>query len=207
MGMRTWLQSTFLSGLVVLAPIGLTVYILVAMVTSFDELLWTVSGGRVALFPGAGLIAALVAVLLVGFIARNVLGKMLVRFLNGIVERIPVVASLYKLFRQISETFLGGGSKGFQRVVFVEWPKSDSWTLAFVTSELKGPVSAPLEAAVQGPMLNLFIPTTPNPTSGFYIIVSESRVRPTSLSVEEAFKVIISGGALSPNSGSSATAG
>ncbi len=198
--MRTWLQSTFLSGLVVLAPIGLTIYILVAMVTSFDGLLATLSGGRGALFPGAGLIVAFAVIFLVGFIVRNVLGKMLMSFLHGVVERIPVVASLYKLFRQISETFLGGGAKGFQRVVFVEWPRPQSWTLAFVTSELSGALSTPLKGDLQGPLLNLFIPTTPNPTSGFYIIVSEKQVRSTTLGVEEAFKVIISGGALSPAS-------
>lgn len=202
--MRTWLQSTFLSGLVVLAPISLTVYILVGMVTSFDELLATLSAGRGPIFPGAGLIIALGVVFLVGFVARNVLGKMLVTFVNYIVEHIPVVASLYKLFRQISETFLGSGSKGFQRVVYVEWPRPGSWTLAFVTSELKGELADPLKGKLQGPLLNLFIPTTPNPTSGFYIVVAESEVRATPLHVEEAFKIIISGGALSaptPNAG------
>jgi uncharacterized membrane protein len=193
--MRSWLQSTFLSGLVVLVPIGATIYILVAMVTTFDELLATLSGplGTGPLFPGLGVLVAVAFIFLVGFVVRNVLGKFLLGSLNFIVERIPVVAPLYNLFRQIAETFLGGSSKGFQRVVYVEWPRPGSWTLAFVTSELKGAVAEPLKDTASGPLLNLFVPTTPNPTSGFYIIVPESQVRSTSIGVEDAFKVIISG--------------
>ncbi len=195
--MRTWLQSTFLSGLVVLAPIGLTFYILNGLVSSADGLLDSLPGGRQLVhFPGAGLVFAFIVVMLAGFVVRNFFGRMLLSQVNRVVERIPVVATLYKLFRQISETFLGGGNKGFKRVVLVEWPRTETWTLAFVTSELKGPLAAALGGDLEGPLVNLFVPTTPNPTSGFYFITSEKQCRPTTLTVEQAFKTIISGGAL-----------
>lgn len=204
---RTWLSNTMLAGLAVLVPLALTLYVLRAIVTGGDQLLAFVpdavlprEGWRL---PGTGLLVALAVTLVAGVLARNLIGRMIGRFAISLIERVPVVAGLYKLFRQISETFLGGGNKGFKAVVLVEWPRRETWTLAFVTGELRGELLAALGSqdreADGDSWLSLFVPTTPNPTSGFYFIARQRDLRPTGLSVEEAFKVIISGGALSPD--------
>ena len=202
---KTWLRRTILSGLAVLVPVGLTLYVLNWLFSVADHFLdvLPMSLRPNVSVPGLGLILAFVTTLIVGVATRNFVGKNLVVWFQRAIERIPVVASLYKTFRQIAETFLGdgGGGKGFKGVVLVEWPRNDVWTLAFVTSDTSPALAAPLaeRAASAGARLNVFIPTTPNPTSGFYAIVRADQVVPVALSVEEAFKVIISGGALAPN--------
>ena len=134
-----------------------------------------------------------------GVVVRNLVGRRLVNSATRMIERIPLIATIYKLFRQISDAFLGGGDKGFKRVVLVEWPRREVWTLAFVTGEATGRVTDALTSATEsdaGPYWHLFVPTTPNPTSGFYCLAPQRECRLTTLTVEEAFKVIISGGAL-----------
>jgi uncharacterized membrane protein len=199
---RTWLSNTLLTGLVVLVPLGLTVYVLDAIIGTADrvvdflpEFIAPKSQGRI---PGTGLLIAFVVTLLAGILARNFTGRLIGRVFMTLLMRVPVVAGLYKLFRQISETFLGGGGKGFKSVVLVEWPRRGTWTLAFVTGEIARDGWLSLPESEDKTWLNLFVPTTPNPTSGFYFIVPKSDVRPTPLSVEAAFKVIISAGALHP---------
>ncbi len=195
---KNWLRSTFLSGLVVLTPFGLTVYFLNSIIRSADNLLFLLPESlrtRALELPGSGLIITFIVVLVAGSIARNLLGRFLISFLNSIVERIPLVAALYKLFKQISDTFLGGGkNKGFQRVVLVEWPRTGTWTLAFVTGEVVKSIEIKLPK--KEVYLNLFVPATPNPTSGFHFMVAQSECVATSFSTEEAFKILLSAGAL-----------
>jgi uncharacterized membrane protein len=200
----TRLKATFLSGLVVLAPFGLTVYVLHAIISSADAVLLLLPAQvrpSDLLFPGAGLLLTALVVLLAGFVARNLVGAMFLSWLGRVVERIPVVASLYRMLRQIAEAFLDSGSnKGFKRVVIVEWPRKDIWCLAFVTTELGGELARSVGIA-GGPLLNLFVPTTPNPTGGFHFMARSEDCRPTNLSVEDAFKMIISCGAVLPAQG------
>jgi len=199
---KTWLRATLLSGIVALAPLGLTIYVLVAIISSADHLLDMLPAElrtQSWAFPGAGLVLALVSVLATGFIVRNFIGRALLDWLGRGISRIPVASSLYGLFRQIAEAFLDtGNDKGFKRVVLVEWPREGAWTLAFVTSELDDALAARLPATPGSIYLNLFVPTTPNPTGGFYAIFPAHKCVETTLGVEEAFKVIISGGALGP---------
>lgn len=204
MNFRHWLRNTLLTGLVTLVPIGLTLYV-IDFITGTADRLFDILPNAIApqgiwRFRGAGIIVAFFITLIVGILARNLFGRMIGKSAISIIERIPVIAGLYKLFRQIAQTFLGGGAQGFKGVVLVEWPRRDVWTLAFVTSEVAAPMAHQLGlASEQGPWLNLFVPTTPNPTGGFYFMVPERDVRTTQLSVEAAFKVIISGGALKPD--------
>jgi uncharacterized membrane protein len=199
---QTWLRRSFVSGLVVVAPIGLTLYILHWFVVSADEMLQTLPEAvwpkTMQQIPGLGLVAAFLVVLMAGAVARNLSGRWLLLQVNSLVERIPVVASLYRLVRQIAEAFLGSGhGAAFERVVLVEWPRKDIWTIAFVTSGVKGELATRIDGV--GPFLNLFVPTTPNPTGGFHFIAPERDCRASGLSVEAAFKVVISGGALAPD--------
>jgi len=198
----TWLRSTLLAGLAVLVPLGLTFYVLDLIVRSADGLLILLPDGlrpaSIADIRGLGLIVAFILALTAGVIARNLVGRYVVQTFNRVVERIPFVASVYKLFRQISETFFSSdGSKGFQRVVLVEWPRPGAWTVAFVTGEPKGAMGAALAKRESGRYINLFVPTTPNPTAGFFFAVREEETIPTDMTTEAAFKVIISVGSLS----------
>jgi uncharacterized membrane protein len=196
-----WLRSTLMSGLAVLVPLGLTIYVLDWIVGSADGLLTFMPEAlrqSVTDIRGLGLVFAFVLVLVAGVLARNLVGRFVVQTFNRVVERIPFVASVYKLFRQISETFFSAdGSQGFQRVVLVEWPRQGAWTVAFVTGEPSGTMGRAMAARTTGRYLNLFVPTTPNPTAGFFFAVPESETIATDMTTEAAFKVIISMGALS----------
>jgi uncharacterized membrane protein len=151
------------------------------------------------MFPGSGLVYALITALVLGIMVRNMFGKIIMTGINRFIARIPVVSALYNLFREIAEAFLHGDSKkGFQKVVLVEWPRRDSWMIAFVTAKTDGNLAGKLSARDPGDYLNIFIPTTPNPTSGFFFMVKESDTIQLDMTVETAFRVIVSGGTLSP---------
>jgi uncharacterized membrane protein len=195
------IRANILAGLAVVIPIGLTFYVLDTLITTTDKLFILVPGNvdiaYLRAIPGVSIIIALVFLFLTGAIARNYFGNAIVRTFNKLLDRIPIIASIYKTLRQITESFIGqDGKKGFQKVVYVEWPRQGAWTLAFVTANgghkfLKTTGFNPAET-----YYHLFIPTTPNPTSGFYFIVKASECIETSLTAEDAFKTIISAGSL-----------
>lgn len=196
-------KTTFISGLIVIVPMGLTVYVVHAIVSSADEIFdllpepWRPSD---VLFPGAGLLLAVAIILMAGFIGHNLIGAALVSALNSAIERIPMVASLYRVLRQVAEALLAqGNARAFKKVVLIEWPRRGVWSLAFVTSEVQGELAQRLgDVAANDTLLNLFIPTTPNPTGGFHFIASSRDCRPTTMGVEDALKMIISCGAVPP---------
>lgn len=130
-------------------------------------------------------VIAAMAVSLLGWASKNYFGRKVLEFVGEIIQRIPVIRSVYSALDQLLKTFTAGGGQQFNRVVYVEYPRKECWTLAFVTGPAKN-------AALPPHHLNLYVPTTPNPTSGFYLIVAESEVRDSHLSVEEAFKTILS---------------
>ena len=127
--------------------------------------------------------------------ARNIAGRWLLDLGERILQGIPLAGAVYKTLKQILETLLKDSKNKFRRVVMIEYPRHGVWTLGFVT----GTVSDNLQSHLPKPMLSIFIPTTPNPTSGWYAIVPEDEVINLSLSIEEAFKVLISGGIVNPN--------
>jgi len=141
-----------------------------------------------------GLILVLGAILIVGALARTYVMRKTVSFGENLLNRIPLAGTIYKATRQLISSILSDKEKKFSRVVLVEYPKEDSWVIGFVTRE-SGEF---FDQAVGKRMLNIFIPTTPNPTSGFLVMVSEDKVKELELSVEEAFQTIISGGMAVP---------
>jgi len=199
-----FLKVNLLAGLIVILPLYVTVYFLQLIMGSFDQLLVIIPEfvlpRSVREIPGLGFLFTILLALLAGIVARNIFGRSLIKYFNSLMERIPVIASIYGLLRQISETFLGPKSSGFKRVVLVEWPRKDIWTMAFVASEVQGNWAKNLQARYAADkLLNLFVPATPNPTSGFYFIANQKEVIPLDISVDQAFKAIISGGVLSPD--------
>lgn len=134
-------------------------------------------------------------ILLIGLMARNIAGQWLLDLGERTLQAIPLAGSVYKTLKQLLETVFQDSKSKFRRVVMVEYPRSGVWSIGFVT----GPLSQPLQEHLSEAMLSVFIPTTPNPTSGWYAIVPEADTITLQISIEEAFKVLISGGIVSPN--------
>jgi uncharacterized membrane protein len=147
---------------------------------------------------GVGLAVPLAFILLIGLMARNIAGRWLLDVGEQLLQAIPLAGSIYKTLKQILETLFRDSKTKFRRVVMIEYPRKGIWTLGFVT----GQASYPIQSHLSKPMLSVFIPTTPNPTSGWYAIVPEDEVINLAISIEDAFKVLISGGIVNPNQGS-----
>lgn len=145
---------------------------------------------------GVGLLVPLLGILLIGLMARNIVGRWLLEFGEGTLLRIPLAGSVYKTLKQLLETFLqGSGGNRFRRVVLVEYPREGLYAVGFVT----GTIGSAVQADFQESMLSVFIPTAPNPTTGWYAVVPERLVKDIDLSVEDAFRTIISAGIVSPD--------
>lgn len=145
-----------------------------------------------------GLTVPLLCILIIGLMARNIAGRWLLDFGERFLQAIPLAGAVYKTLKQLLETLLKDSGGKFRRVILVEYPRPGMWALAFVT----GTMSNEIQSQMTVPMLSIFIPTTPNPTTGWYAIVAEKDVLNLSMSIEDAFKVIISGGIVSPTSSS-----
>jgi uncharacterized membrane protein len=145
--------------------------------------------------PGLGLILVVIIILVVGILTRNFIGRKIVRFGENIVNRIPFVRSLYMGVKQLVEAFFIQKNDAFKRVALLEYPRRGAYVLGFITGESKGEVQIKTDKK----MINVFVPTTPNPTSGFYILIPEDDLIILNMTVEDAFKLIISGGIFSPH--------
>lgn len=145
-----------------------------------------------------GLTVPLICILLIGLMARNIAGRWLLDFGERVLQAIPLAGSVYKTLKQLLETILKDSNGKFRRVILVEYPRRGIWAIAFVT----GVMSAEIQSQMSRPMLSIFVPTTPNPTTGWYAIVPEDEVVNLSMSIEDAFKVVISGGIVSPTGSS-----
>ncbi len=202
---RAAIRRYFIAGLLAFAPIGITLWAIVWIIQKLDNLLlpqviaWLGPplDQPTELPPLVGALFTFVVILLAGVVVRHLFGNELVRIGERLLAQVPVARSIYYGVKQLFEAIFSSSSaaKGFRRVVLVEYPRRGIWGVAFVTGPVRGPVAA---AFGPEPMLNCFIPTTPNPTSGFYLLVPESETREVHLSVEEAFKVIMSAGLVTP---------
>jgi uncharacterized membrane protein len=143
------------------------------------------------LAPAASVLVALLLIYLVGLLGGNVVGRQVLKGLEAVVLQIPFIRGIYAATRQFLDTF-SRDQKAFQKVVLVEWPRPGAWTVAFVTNEAPGALAPADHVCV-------FVPTTPNPTGGYIIFVPRAAVRPLSMSVDDAFKLVISGGVLTPS--------
>lgn len=192
------LKNKLGAGLLVVIPLGLTIFILRFLFNLADGVLAPYIKKTVSFFfgegryiPGLGMIAGLVVVYLAGVVATNVLGSRMFKFWDRLFARIPVVNSIYNFSKQVMQIFSKGGKASFRRAVYVEFPKEGSYSIAFITN---------MVTAKSGRRyFTVFIPTSPNPTSGYVLILEEDRVYPTAFGVEEAMKIIMSGGMVAPD--------
>jgi len=144
--------------------------------------------------PGLGVVVLVVRLTLIGALTAVFSGRFFQRIWERVMDKVPVLRGLYKALKQILETVLAQQSNAFREAVLVEYPRRGMWVIAFITGRTKGEV----QSLTQEKVINLFVPTTPNPTSGFLIFVPENDIVPLSMSVEEAMKMVISGGIVTP---------
>ncbi|WP_309385330.1 DUF502 domain-containing protein [Cerasicoccus frondis] len=199
------LRNAFIAGLVIVAPLGVTIFVVNFMLTRIgspasDAIFKFVSEDFKNL-PGIDLllkIAAILIVLLVitslGFLSRYFIGRIVINIGERIIEALPFINAVYKTVKQIVDTFSKQQKAVFQKVVLTEYPRKGVYVLGFLTSEAKGEVQHRTGAEV----VNVFVPTTPNPTSGFLLMVPRDEIIPMDMSVADGMKLIVSGGAVSP---------
>lgn len=189
------MKKYLLTGLLVWVPLGITVWVLDVTIGMLDQSLlllpvqWRPDGLIGMHIPGLGVILTVLILLVTGLIVRNVLGQQLLRYWEGILRRIPFVSAIYNSVKQVSDTLLSGDSKAFGRVLLVRYPHAAAWSLAFQTS-VPGGVGKQLGDEYVG----VFIPTTPSPVNGFYFFVRKADTIELNISVDVAFKSIISMG-------------
>lgn len=190
-------RRDFLAGIVVTAPIAITLYVTYVFLTFIDNRVAKLIPSEYypeTAIPGIGLLIAIVFFVSIGWLARNFLGRMIIGFSEYIVHRMPVINTIYKGTKQIFETIMASQSQAFRDVVMFEYPRPGIWVMGFVTGLTKGEV----QRLTENEVVNVFLPTTPNPTSGFLLFVPRKDLRYMEMTVEEGVKMIISGGILTP---------
>ncbi len=203
------MKKYFLTGLVVLGPLGLTLLVVQWVVGMMDRLILTLLPDALhpsTLFgryiPGFGVIGTILLVFLVGMLTANFFGRTLVSLSEQLMGRIPLIRGIYGLFRQVTDTIFSKDKGGFRKVVLIEYPRRGIWSVGFVTGSTEGELSR----VTPHRLLNVFVPTTPVPTSGFYVLLPEEDVIELQMTVDEAFKLIVSGGmVVPPDRGASAS--
>jgi len=202
------IKRYLIAGLLVWLPLAVTIWVLHAVWGALDGLfMWVLSATQAVLpeashsalesmrqVPGLGVVAVFAALLLTGAFAANYVGQWALRQGGRILHRIPIVKSIYSSVKQVSDTLFSSSGNAFREAVLVQYPRQGAWTIAFVTGKPSGEVAAHLQAD----HTSVYVPTTPNPTSGFFIIVPTADLRPLNMSVDEALKYIISMGVVSP---------
>jgi uncharacterized membrane protein len=194
------IRRYFITGLLVWVPIVITVWVLSVLVGTMDQtLLLLPSAFRPetllgVYIPGIGAVLTLLVIFLTGLFAANIIGQRLVRYWERVMARIPVVNSIYNGVKQVSDTLFSPTGQAFRKALLVQWPSPGMWTIAFLTGTPGGDVVNHL----QGDYVSIYVPTTPNPTGGYFVMVPRSAVVELDMTVDEALKYIISMGVVAP---------
>ena len=194
--LRKWL----IAGLLVIVPLVITLGVLNWIIGTLDQTLailpeaWQPDKLLGVHIPGFGVILTLLILLIVGGIASNFIGRKLVGWGDALVRRIPVVRSIYSSVKQVSDTVFSDSGNAFRTAVMVQWPREGVWTVAFVTGQPNGEVAALL----RDDYVSVFVPTTPNPTGGYFVLVRKSECIELEMSVDAALKYIVSMGVVAP---------
>ncbi|MCE9633194.1 MAG: DUF502 domain-containing protein [Methylophilales bacterium] len=194
------MKRYFITGLLVLVPLVITVWVLKTLIGVLDQSLlllppaWRPDTLLGVDIPGFGVFLTLFIVLFTGLVAANILGKRLVVVWEAMLGHVPVVKSIYASVKQVSDTLFSDSGNAFRKALLVQYPREGSWTIAFQTGQPGGDVANHLK----GDYVSVYVPTTPNPTSGFFLMMPASEVIELDMSVDEALKYIISMGVVSP---------
>lgn len=202
------MKKYLIAGLLVWLPLALTIWVLTSVLGLLDGMFgWFLTATQAVLpasataplemlrrIPGLGLVVTVVALLITGIFATNIVGQWWLRQGSRVLNRIPIVKSIYNSIKQVSDTLFSSSGNAFREAVLVQYPREGAWTIAFVTGKPGG------EAAhhLPGDYLSVYVPTTPNPTSGFFLMVPRRDVIELAMSVDEALKYVISMGVVAP---------
>ena len=201
---RFWskLKSWFLTGVIVAAPVAITVYMSYHLVIWINQVTsklipqqWKIGDIVPYAIPGCGLLLLIVVLIFIGMLTTGYVGKFFVRLWEKIIRKMPIVSSFYSLMKQIFETFLSQKSRSFSEVVLVQYPRPGLWTIAFVSKDETG---GEIADKAGEDLLSIYVPTTPNPTSGFLIFVPKKDVIKLDMSVEDGIKYVLSCGIVTP---------
>ena len=194
------MKKYFITGLLIWIPLAITFMVLAWIVGTLDQIILLLPNGlhprEIFGFnvPGLGVVLTLLIVLCTGLIAANVLGQKLVQIWEALLSRIPVVKSIYYSVKQVSDTLFSSSGQAFRKALLVQYPREGSWTIAFLTGKPGGDTANHLP----GEFVSVYVPTTPNPTSGFFLMMPRKDVIELEMSVDEALKYIISMGVVAP---------
>lgn len=215
-GLLARLRSNFLAGLIIVAPIGLTLWLIWTVVGWVDSWVWpfvpdayqptalinrilgSEPGNEITVnVRGVGVVIFLLFTMLVGWIGKGIIGRSFLSMGERLVDRTPVVRSIYNAAKQISETVFSQRDTSFDKACLVEYPRKGIWAIAFISTDAKGEIDAKLSDGE--PIVTVFLPTTPNPTSGFLLFLPQRDVKVLDMTVEDAAKLVISAGLVYPN--------
>ena len=197
------LKTYLLTGILVTTPLAITVYLASELIRFIDN---SVSGLIPPKYnpetylpygvPGLGIVVLVLSLILIGMLSSGFLGSFVLQIMNKTISKMPVVSGLYTALKKIMETVIGNGNtSAFRQAVLVQYPRKGLWTIAFITGE----VYSKVQKNVKQKLVSIYVPTTPNPTSGFLIFVPQTEAIPLDISVEDAWKIIISTGIVTPD--------
>tara|TARA_X000001036_G_scaffold181769_1_gene171894 strand:- start:613 stop:1233 length:621 start_codon:yes stop_codon:yes gene_type:complete len=191
------IKNYLLTGILVSAPVFITFWIVISLVNLFDKLITPIIPYYINPnyylprdVPGLGLVILLVLLISIGFLTANFFGRFLFKKTDQIINKIPFIKVFYKTIKQIIETIFKDNSKAFRDVVILEYPRKGLWVLGFTTGEVEGAVKKKMKT----PLVNVFVPTTPNPTSGFLLMVPKNQLKYLDVNVDDTIKTIVSAG-------------
>ena len=205
------LRTSFLTGIVVIAPVALTIWLIWSVIGWFDgfvlpfvpdayrpeEILNTIFGYDLKLnIRGVGVVVFLVFATLVGWLAKGLIGRSFIKYAENLVNRMPVVRSFYSGIKQIAETVFAQQERSFEKACMFEYPRKGIWAIGFISTTAKGEIAD--RNSSNGPMVSVFVPTTPNPTSGFLLFFPKKDIIELDMSIEDAAKLVISAGLVYP---------
>ena len=205
------LRTSFLTGIVVIAPVALTIWLIWSVIGWFDgfvlpfvpdayrpeQILNTIFGYDLKLnIRGVGVVVFLVFATLVGWLAKGLIGRSFIKYAENLVNRMPVVRSFYSGIKQIAETVFAQQERSFEKACMIEYPRKGIWAIGFISTTAKGEIAE--RNSSNGPMVSVFVPTTPNPTSGFLLFFPKADIIELDMSIEDAAKLVISAGLVYP---------
>ena len=189
------ISNNFFKGILISAPIIITLYIAWGLIKFFDKKASPLLGTFPFEIPGFGLITVFIFFAIIGFITTGLLGRIFSTFIEKVLSKMPVLRNIYSGLTQLFEAILGKKSNSFREVVLLEYPREGIWAMGFLTGDTRGEVNR----KTKNQMVNIFLPTTPNPTSGFLLFVPKKDILRLTMTVEEGIKMIISAGMLTPS--------
>lgn len=200
----TRIRNNFLAGLIICAPIAITLWLTWSVVRWADSWVKPYIPARYDpdsylnfAVPGSGLLIAMIFITVIGFLGKNLIGQTIVQFSESLVRRVPLVRSIYKSVKQIFETVLKERSNSFKKVGLIEYPSAGLWSLVFIATDAKGEIASKFNAMGKD-MVSVFLPPTPVPTAGFLIFVPREKIVVLDMSAEDGAKLLVSGGLVTP---------